>query len=144
MIKEKVTTSSILTALAAAIGYGGWAVYANFEHGAHAWIMAGVIQASYAFLSTLMITHVARYAFLKFNCAYRGIAAGFIISFIVMLAIPVTVHEIAGTPNILETILPGLIWGSIYLISFLVSLDYKLRILPQKQKREEEKQSNVL
>jgi len=86
-MKISANTITFLTALAAAIGYGGWAVFANFEHGMHAWMMAGVIQGAYAFVSTLSITHIARWVFLKCNCAIKGIITGFIASFIVMLAL---------------------------------------------------------
>ena len=117
--------STIITALAAGLGYGGWAIYANYEHGIHAWMMAGAVQAIYAFISTLSITHIARKVFIKYDCGVRGVMAGFIASFIVMLAIPLSVHSFFGTPNIWQTILPGLIWGSIYLIGFLLTLDKK-------------------
>jgi hypothetical protein len=117
--------STIITALAAGLGYGGWAIYANYEHGIHAWMMAGAVQAIYAFISTLSITHIARKVFIKYDCGVRGVMAGFIASFIVMLAIPLLVHSFFGTPNIWQTILPGLIWGSIYLIGFLLTLDKK-------------------
>lgn len=117
-----INPSSILTALAAGGGYGGWAIYANYDHGTHAWLMAGTIQAIYAFISTLSITHVARKTFNKYNCGVKGMIAGFLMSFIVMLALPLSVHNFFGTPNIGQTILPGLIWGSIYLIGFLVTL----------------------
>ena len=118
--KEK--RAALLTAIAAAIGYGGWAVYANSDHGVHAFIIAGLVQATYAFFSTFFITHVAQRTFVKYDCGVRGVLAGFGASFVVMLAIPITVHNIMGTPEILHTILPGLIWGSIYLLGVLISL----------------------
>lgn len=126
--KEKRGRAIFFTALAAGLGYGAWAFYANFGHGFSMAFMAATVQAVYAFISTLSITHVARFVFLHYKCGYRGIFAGFSLSFLVMLAIPLIVHNFFGTPNIWETILPGLIWGSIYLMGFLISLDVKLRI----------------
>ena len=126
--KEKRGRAILLTALAAGLGYGGWAFYANFEYGFPTAMMSGSIQGVYAFLSTLCITHIAHLTFLKFKCGYRGIFSGFVASFIVMLALPLIVHNYFGTPNIWQTILPGLIWGSIYLIGFLISLDVKIRV----------------
>ena len=117
--------SALLAALAAALGYGGWAVYVNYAHGMQAWAMAGALQGAYAFASTLSITHIARWVFFRYGCAYRGITAGFVASFIVMLAIPMMVHTVAGTPELWHTILPGLIWGSVYLLAFLCLLDRK-------------------
>lgn len=118
-------TTTLLTALAAAFGYGGWAVYANHEYGLHVSIMAGIVQGTYAFFSTFSITHVAHKVYLKYHCKIRGIIAGFLMSFIIMLAIPLTVHSILGTPNLWKTITPGLIWGSIYLAGFLIFTERK-------------------
>ncbi|MBI1300708.1 MAG: hypothetical protein GC137_03525 [Alphaproteobacteria bacterium] len=126
--QEKRGRAIFLTALAAGLGYGAWAFYANLDHGFSTALMSSSIQAIYAFISTLTITHVARYVFLHYKCGYKGILAGFVLSFLVMLAIPLVVHNYFGTPNIWQTILPGLIWGSIYLMGFLISLDIKLRI----------------
>lgn len=113
---------ALVSALAAGVGYGGWAAYANYDHEAHIWMMAGAIQAVYAFGATLSITHMARWTYRKYDCSIRGTIAGFAAGFILMLLIPITIHSLSGTPNIIMTILPGLIWGSIYLLSFLLSL----------------------
>ena len=114
-----------MTALAAGVGYGSWAIYANFEHSTHKWVMAGTIQGVYAFLSTLFITHIAHWVFLKYHCGIRGVLAGFLASFVVMVTIPLSVHNLLHTPDIWQTITPGLIWGSIYLLGFLFSLNVK-------------------
>ncbi|MGH1376828.1 MAG: hypothetical protein ACRBCK_10835 [Alphaproteobacteria bacterium] len=127
MNKQKSKRSTLIIALAAALGYGSWAVFANFEHGTHAWLMAGIVQAVYAFISTLSITHVARWTFIRYKCGIKGIITGFGMSFVVMLAIPLSVHNFFGTPDIWQTILPGLIWGSIYLLGFLITLDMSHR-----------------
>ncbi len=119
----KTIPAVFFNAFAAGIGYGGWAVYANYEHGAHAWIMAGSIQGIYAFISTLFITQVAQKTCVKYQYGLKGITIGFIVSFLVMLTIPLFIHNLFGTPNIWMTILPGLIWGSIYLLGFLITLD---------------------
>ena len=124
-MKKNQNKFALLSALAAGIGYGAWAIFANYEHGTNAWAMAGTVQALYAFASTLLITHVAQWAFLKCKGGRTGIAAGLTVSFIIMLATPLAIHKIAGTPNIWQTILPGLIWGSIYLMSYLIALNIK-------------------
>lgn len=130
MSTKKIAYTTLFNALAAALGYGGWAVYANYEHGIHAGLMAGCVQGVYAFFSTLSITQVARTAYVKHQGGLRGMLAGFSLSALVMLTIPLVVHHLAGTPDLLQTILPGLIWGSLYLIGFLISLDMKMRALP--------------
>lgn len=115
--------SIIISAILAAVGYGGWAVYINFEHGQQACITAGLVQGTYAFASTLFITKVAHFVYQKCGYGKRGIIFGFFTSFLAMLIFPLTLHTLAATPNIIETILPGLIWGSIYLMGVLISLE---------------------
>lgn len=117
----------LFNAFAAMIVYGGWAVYANFEHGQHAYVMAGLVQGMYAFISTLTMTSAARWMYEKFGRGHQGILSGFSFGFMVMLAIPVIVHNIAGTPDILETILPGLIWGTGYLLTYLILAEKRVR-----------------
>ena len=125
---------TIMISVLAAVGYGLWAVFANFEHGIHAWSTAGIVQALYAFFATLSVSKVAHWIFLKCKCGLRGISLGFVASFIVMLAFPFSIHSVAGTPDIWETITPGLILGSFYLMGYLISLDWTLRILPERKK----------
>lgn len=112
-------TTSLLNATAALLLYGGWAVYANFEHGQKAWLTAGLVQGVYAFLSTLCVTLVALNIYRRYHGGFRGMAAGFSVGFGVMLVIPWAVHSVAGTPNKLHTVLPGLIWGTVYLGAIL-------------------------
>lgn len=132
MKKPNIKLSITATALLAAFIYGTWAGFANMEYGTMIWLKAAIIQGGYAFISTLSITHIAKFVFLRFKCGISGILTGFTASFIVMVAIPFAVHTLAGTPDLWQTILPGIIWGSIYLASFLISLDFKMRILPQR------------
>lgn len=125
MSKASQYSTVLLNATAALLGYGAWAVYANFEHGQEAWLMAGIVQGVYAFISTLSITIVAKRIYATCGRGKMGIFAGFTASFPVMLAIPFSVHSVAGTPDILETILPGLVWGAIYLLGFLILTERK-------------------
>lgn len=132
MTTTKTGYSILLTSIAAGLGYGGWAVYANFSHGLRAAAMAAIVQGIYAFALTGCITRVARWGFLRYG-GIQGWLAGFGMSFLAMLTIPLVVHSAVGTPEIGQTILPGLIWGSIYLIGFLYALGHHRRMLPKKE-----------
>lgn len=112
-------TIIFLSAILAAIIYGGWAAYANYSHGFNASVMASAVQAIYAFTSTFIVGRIAEKVYVRFGCGFKGITVGFIIAFLVMLIIPIAVHLLAGTPEIIMTILPGLIWGALYIIGFL-------------------------
>ena len=118
---------AILSALAAMLIYGAWAAYANFEHGRHAWIMAAIVQGVYAFISTLSVTACAQWIYVKLGQGAKGVAIGFSISFALMVAIPIGVHSWAGTPDIFQTILPGLICGALYLFGYLVLQEKSFR-----------------
>lgn len=112
-------TTSLINAIAAFWLYGGWAVYANFEYGQKVGLTAGLIQGVYAFCSTLSITLIALWVYRRCHNRSVGLVAGFSVSFMVMLIIPWAVHSVTGTPNILQTVLPGIIWGSVYLAFIL-------------------------
>ena len=133
--KKKKFPWTIFNACAAALVYGLWAFYANSEYSFITSSRAAIIQGIYAFISTLLITHVAYKVFLHYKCGVKGVTTGFCVSFIVMLILPLSVHSAFQTPDIWQTILPGLIWGSMYLFFFLMSVDLKLRISQDNQQK---------
>ena len=109
-------------ALLAALVYGAWAAFVNSEHGNQAALKAGLVQGSYAFVSTWLISFIA-----KSMLAYWGYSQGvrwsaMSVSWLVMLAIPVLLHTWQQTPDLLEAILPGLAIGSLYLWSYCQQL----------------------
>lgn len=125
MYLEKTNSVTLFTALVAGLVYGGWAVYANFEYSSRTWEMAGIVQGVYAFFSTLSITHVARAVHIKYGSNVRSLVAGFVMSFTIMLCIPLAIHHIVGTRDIWQTILPGLVWGNMYLLGVCYHLHIK-------------------
>ena len=113
-------TSALINAVLAMVIYGTWAAYANAEHGRDIALTAGAVQASYAFASTLSVSVCALWAYQRFGRGGYGILLGFGCSFALMLAIPLFIHTLLGTPELWLTILPGLIWGSMYIVVFLL------------------------
>ena len=111
-----------VNAVIAALVYGSWAAFANYEHGLFAWSKAAIIQALYAFASTLSVSVLAQKIYEYFKGTWRALAFGFFGSFALMITIPFTIHWIAMTPDIIETIAPGPIIGSFYLMGFLWNL----------------------
>ena len=119
-MNQQFSLVSLFNASAALVFYGGWAVFANFEHGQIAWLKAGLVQGVYAFVSTLTVTTVAYWMYLKTGCGRKGIGFGLALSYLIMLLIPFSVHSVAATPDRIETVLPGLIIGAVYLAVFLL------------------------
>lgn len=109
--------------LVAALVYGLWAGWVNSEHGIDTGIRVGLVQAAYAFLSTLTVAEAAKWMYSRITPSFVHLTLTFLATFFVMLAIPLAVHSIANTPDIMEAILPGLLWGSLYVLVLLIHLD---------------------
>lgn len=105
--------------LLAALVYGTWAAFANSEHGVAIALKAGLGQGSYALFSTFWVTVSAVRIFRLCRGGWIGVFAGFIVSFIVMISIPLTIHTLLRTPDTWQAILPGLVWGSGYIMVLL-------------------------
>lgn len=116
---------ALLNSILAGLGYGAWAIYANYEHGMDAWLMAGILQGLLSFFITLGLTIIATRLYHFFGRGVKGVTLSWAVNVMLLATIPYSIHFSAGTPNILQTILPGLTIGSCYLILYLLSLHRK-------------------
>lgn len=117
--------SAIYHAIAAFIGYGIWAFYANHEYGISMAASAAMLQGIYAFCATLCSAHIGHTMLKIYGYNTRGVIIGTGAAFLLMLCISVSIHAINKTPDIAQTILPGMIWGTFYMLFFLVALSKK-------------------
>ncbi|WP_026959738.1 hypothetical protein [Aliagarivorans taiwanensis] len=104
--------------LLAAVIYGSWAGWVNSDHGSMVALRAGLVQASYAFVSTALVTYIARYFLLKPWSSPWPLAAALGVGWSCLLAIPLSLHHWQNTPDIFEAIAPGLAIGTLYLYSY--------------------------
>ncbi|MBT8148453.1 MAG: hypothetical protein KJO24_00875 [Gammaproteobacteria bacterium] len=118
-----------LIVAAAVLGYGGWAVYSNMlgqpaTMDGVAW-RAGCIQGSYAGLLTLVNISILE-ALFRFLLQRQGATAAtlntLLASTVAQYSIIIPVHLLNGTPNILLTLLPGLVIGTAFSSAYLWSL----------------------
>ncbi|WP_411993156.1 hypothetical protein [Agarivorans sp. DSG3-1] len=109
-------------ALLAALVYGAWAAFVNSEHGNGVALKAGLVQGSYAFVSTWLISFIAKWMLLRWGFSQTVRWSAMSVSWLVMLAIPVVLHTWQKTPDLVEAILPGLAIGSLYLWSYCQQL----------------------
>ena len=121
-------THRYLAPVIAALVYGVWAGWVNSDHGVNVGLRVGLVQAAYAFVSTLTVAEAAKWLFKRSNESWLALTLVFIATFFVMLAIPVAVHWLAMTPDIIEAIAPGLLWGSLYILVLLYSLKTQSRV----------------
>lgn len=123
----------------AALFYGGWAAYSNHEYGNAMMLMASLVQGSFAFTSTLLIALTVtalmnRQQRKSLASLSEGIAADTVNLLPVSLArssivfaqvssllagIPAFMHMWAGTQEILQAMLPGLVVGNGYLVALI-------------------------
>lgn len=118
--------SSLMIPLLAGIIYGSWAAYSNSEYGFAIGLRTGIAQGSYAFFSTWIVTEAAKRIYFKFSedsNKRKGIIAGFMASFGLMLSIPLIIHTLIETPDMWQSMAPGLIWGSVYIALYLSRLN---------------------
>ena len=125
MQKSQKTIAAI--SLLAAFGYGGWAIFVNYEYGTMAWVKAAVAQGTSSFLMTFFLTNIAHGVCHRAGYGKKGIILGYSSCLVVMVTAPYTAHTLSGTPRIWASMAPGLIWGSIYIIGYLVTIDRKQR-----------------
>lgn len=131
-IALSATQRSLISAAVGFFGYGFWAVMMNIDHGLQAGLKAGVVQGSYSFLLTLTMTLLMEGVFNRVYKASESImcSTALTVLFICGLVFGGSwwVNAAAGTPNILQTVLPGYIIGGAYSISYAVGLAKQARV----------------
>ena len=118
-----------LIVIAAVLGYGGWAVYSNrlgqpADMAMVAW-RAGCIQGGYAGVLTLINISMLEALFKRLLKRLPVTSAALItllLATATQYAVIIPVHLINGTPNILLTLLPGLVIGTLFCCFYLWGL----------------------
>lgn len=130
--KEQILNTPIKKAfivLTAVAGYGGWAVLSNLSDGSKqaaiiAW-RAGAIQGLYAGLLTFLNIWLLERLYARIASSYSEPTA-WLLTFLSAMSLQYTViipvHWLNQTPNILLTLLPGLLIGSIFSYLYLMSI----------------------
>ncbi|MGH1372673.1 MAG: hypothetical protein ACRBBW_11585 [Cellvibrionaceae bacterium] len=110
----------------AACAYGSWAGYSNFEsQSLSVWMMAALIQAGFAFVATLLLTRLVlllsqwRHSRLNPYQVYGYCS-------LILISAPTLLHFLAGTPYVLQSILPGALIGHGYLVYLVFYADHEM------------------
>ena len=85
------------------LAMGAWAAFANRSHGPAAMAMAGVIQAAISCAITLILKRSLEAMFARLRGPAAVIAPP-TVTMAVVLAVLVTIHTLAGTPEVWATI----------------------------------------
>ncbi|EAR08720.1 hypothetical protein [Reinekea blandensis] len=108
-----------VSALFAFIGYGSWAALSNSSFGWSTSMVALMIQGSFAFTSTLLLGRFTLQLSHRLGTSRRAQTTVWLISLTLLVSIPLSLHLLAGTPNTLRTMLPGLLIGNLYVFGLL-------------------------
>jgi hypothetical protein len=111
-----------VTALGAALLFGGWAAFANWDHGAAAVLRATLAQAGLSATSTFAAVLLLEFLFNLAEHPALRFALGALATPLCMFAAMAVVHLLAGTPRILVTIAPSLVSGSIFCVTYTAGL----------------------
>lgn len=113
---------SLLAGLAGFVGYGGWAWYANLDHGADIALRSGLVQGGYSLVLTFLMTIVTEHLFTSWQHHSNAAIRTTLTVSTILFCSAYTIHMLVGTPEILMTITPGFIIGTIYTYIYVLGL----------------------
>ena len=123
MSKSQLSNTALKYApIFAFLAYGGWSTWVNHQSQAQNFISSGLIQGSYAFISTLLLEISALKIFSFFKPRQHAKFITYVLCFLLMIGLPVLLHGLNHTHEIFYSILPGAIIGSVYLYLLLKKL----------------------
>ena len=104
-----MNTQNLFYSLLAASVYGSWAFYVNRVSG-QGW-QAFITQGSLSFMSTLFFLALILWVVMRREGEAHQLLVGMVIPNTLVMTILYVTHFLAGTPNILSTILPSCVVG---------------------------------
>lgn len=114
----------LISASFAFFGFGAWGYFANLDAGQEIALRSGLVQGGMSFLLTFVGSAIMEFMVkLSENNLTRFLLA-VITNLVAVYGFVISGHLLNGTPNILLTILPGLIITCIYCISYSWFLTY--------------------
>lgn len=113
---------SLGAALAGFLVYGGWAYYVNMSHGEFIGLRSGLLQGGYSFILTFLTTLLMERLYRSFASHRFPALLTVLVTGVLLFTVPCIIHSIAGTPEILMTVLPGFLIGMVYTTLYTLSL----------------------
>jgi ABC-type antimicrobial peptide transport system permease subunit len=112
----------VLSGFAGFAAYGGWAYFINLQHGTQAGLKAGLTQGTYSFFLTLVLALVMESLFHLYREPRTQFWFTFMLTCCLLYFSSWGINALSGTPEILLTILPGSIIGTIYTFAYTLTL----------------------
>ena len=115
-------TRALLVGLGAFVLFGGWAAFANREHGIAHVVRAGLAQGSFSFISSTCSVLLLEYLYGLGRTPARQVVLGAAVTPAIILGAMTVGHLIAGTPNVVATLLPSWVSGLAFCIVYSLTL----------------------
>ena len=120
---RRPTARGLLLAIGAGCMDGAWALWANLEHGTAAGWRAAATQFVVSFIVTLAITTVMEQVHGRLSSRLARIGGAIAASVGTTIVFTLTLHLASGTPEILATVVPVLLLGSLYCVAYVANLE---------------------
>ncbi len=102
--------------------YGGWAFIINSGHGIEKALIAAFTQGGYSFVITLVLAILIEWLFTRLSSVPWHHIWVFFIAVTILAVTSISLNIIVGTPEVLWTVLPGLLVSSVYTHLHLLTL----------------------
>lgn len=114
-----MTIASLSMPALAFLGYGIWAAWINYSTESNQFIVAGATQGVYAFFTTLLLKLLVDFILSQLSGMKEAKLLTWGICLILLASIPTILHWLVGTVEIFAAVLPGIIFGGLYLLFIL-------------------------
>lgn len=116
----------LIPPVAGFLAYGAWAVFINYSHGWDLAVKAGLTQGGYSFCITLILGVMIEWLFARLArtplpLLLRGLCV-FFLSFSLLVVTSYSLNYWLGTPELILTILPGLLMSAMYTALYIFTL----------------------
>lgn len=116
---NRALVRSVAAGVLGFLAYGSWAFWVNMEHGTDIGARAGLVQGSWSFVLTLTMTLVMEWLLRVTAPTGAPGVVTLVITVACLFGGSWSVNWLAGTPDILLTILPGFLIGSGYSTAYI-------------------------
>ena len=108
--------------MAAFLLFGGWALVANRQHSTSEMVRAALAQGCFSFISSTSSVLLLEYLYGLGRTPNQKLALGAVGTPCIILLAMTGGHVIAGTPNVVMTLLPSWISGAIFCVTYTLNL----------------------
>ena len=106
----------------AALLYGAWALAINWSHGAGTAWRAAATQAAFSFAATLIMSSIMEAVFVRRPPGPGRVVLTAAVPTSLGIGVLVGAHALAGTPELLLTVLPSAVVGLVFSTAYSLNL----------------------